>query len=73
MPRYTVLLQRPDYASGNYGLDTFFVKVEATDPTRALTLARDEALAADGTEDGEDYACLLLIAGDHDDLNPEAV
>lgn len=73
MTTFTVLLQRPDYASGNYGLDTFFVKVEATDPTRALTLARDEALATDGTEGGEDYACLLLIAGNHDDLNPEAV
>lgn len=72
---FTVLLQRPDYIAENYGEDDFMWQGEAADSIDALALARAAALEADGGEelcdDPTAYRCLILLAGTHDDLNPE--
>ncbi len=69
---YTVLLQRPDYIAENYGENDFMWQGEAAGSTNALALARAAALEADNmTTDPADYRCLILLAGIHDDLNPE--
>ena len=69
---FSVLLSRPDYISGG-DLDTFFTSVKADNPTDAVAHARAEACAADGTNLDciLDYAVLLVITGEHNDLNPE--
>ena len=71
MSTYTILLQRPDYLSDNYGLDTFLTTAEGDTPQAAVDAARLEAAIADGFEeiDLEDYAALIVIAGEHDDLS----
>lgn len=70
---YTILLQRPDYVSDNYNLDTYFTTVWGATVEAAVATARLEAAIADELEecDLDDYAVLLVIAGDHEDLNPE--
>lgn len=70
--RFTVLLLRPDYVADNYGEDNFMWQGIAADSTNALALARAAALEADSmTTDPADYRCLVLLAGIHDDINPE--
>lgn len=74
--KYTVILMRPDYATDNYGTDTFMTHVEAVDPRTALSEARALVIDADFGEDAAevepaDYACIALIEGEHKDLNPE--
>jgi hypothetical protein len=70
-PKFSVLLQRPDYI----GEDTYFTTVAAESPAEALAAARAEAMVADEADeeytDPIDYTCLLLVAGDVADLNPE--
>jgi hypothetical protein len=70
---YTVLLRRPDYVTTDDDDLYFMAQVEANDPVLAVSRARVEACDADDTEypDAEDYAVVLVIAGKHDDLNPE--
>jgi hypothetical protein len=72
---FTVLLQRPDYIADNYGEDNFMWQGEAADSIDALEFARAAAIIADGGEEvcdePTDYRCLILLAGIHDDLNPE--
>jgi hypothetical protein len=73
---YTVLLLRPDHIADEFGKDTYLTQVDADTPTEALTLARREVAQIDGVDferesDLNDYACLLIVAGTHDDLNPE--
>ena len=70
---FSVLLSRPDYVAGS-DLDTYFTSVVAANPTEAVKLARLEAAACDGCEPEAaiDYAVLLVIGGEHDDLNPES-
>lgn len=70
---YTVLLQRPDYIAENYGEDTYLWHGAASSPAEALALARTAAIATDDAdcEDPTDYRYLILLAGIHDDLNPE--
>jgi hypothetical protein len=70
---FTVLLMRPDYIAGQYGEDTYLAHVTAPDPTEALAAARREVAKADGNDEPEwnDYTCLCIFEGTHDDLNPE--
>lgn len=70
---YSVLLQRPDYLSDNYGLDTYFTTVWGATVEAAVEAARLEAATADELEECDltDYAVLLVIKGDHQDINPE--
>lgn len=72
---YTVLLQRPDYVAANYGEDDFMWQGEAGDSIEALEFARTAAIEADGGEEvcdvPTDYRCLILLAGIHDNINPE--
>lgn len=72
MTNWTVLLARPDYVA-NDSLDTYLTHVAALTPRLALNLARAEACAVDEVheDDAIDYACLLLIEGTLNDLNPE--
>lgn len=69
---YTILLARPDYIA-NDNLDTYFTTVWGATVEAAVATARLEATIADGLEECDltDYAILLVIAGDHDDINPE--
>lgn len=78
---YTVLLLRPDYAR-NHDNDTLMLTVFAENPEAALAQAREDAIAADYSNpddredfddchDATDYECLLLIEGEHRDINPE--
>jgi hypothetical protein len=73
MKKYTVILLRPDWATNNYGTDTYMECVEAENPTKALAEARRLVLVADDNEHAEptDYFCIALIEGEHNDLNPE--
>lgn len=68
MSTYTVLLQRP----GLIG-DTYLWQGETDGPANAVYEARFAVCIADGEDldNGIDYAVLLVIAGRHDDLNPE--
>lgn len=77
---YTVLLLRPDYMADSFGSDTFMTHVVAEGAVEALRLAREEVIKCDHEDvaefheyhDPTDYVCLLLIAGHHNDINPEA-
>jgi len=65
---YTVLLQRPDWTD----CETYMTCVPAANPVEALAAARAECSNADGgCYDPTEYLCLVLIAGEHNDLNPE--
>ena len=74
MAFYTVILMRPDWAT-NFPYDTFMESVEAISPEEALDRVRQLAVEADSEEDfhplGSDYFCIVLIAGQHNDINPE--
>lgn len=69
---FSVLLARPDYLA-NDTTDTYFTTVRGATVEAAVATARLEAATADGIEEGnlDDYAVLLVIAGDHQDINPE--
>lgn len=70
MTTFTILLARPDYAA-NDSLDTFLTTAEGDTPQAAVDAARLKAAVADGFEeiDLEDYAVLIVIAGEHQDLS----
>ena len=79
MKPYTVLLLYPDYASGNFGHETYLAHVTAADPTAAILAARQQCDAdyrrpnrdeADGFNDLEDLFVHAVFAGHHDDLKP---
>ena len=71
---YSVLLARPDYIA-NDNLDTYYTTVWGATVEAAVATARLEAAIVDGSEecdlDDYAYAVLLVIAGDHQDINPE--
>lgn len=69
---YSILLARPDCIA-NDNLDTYFTTVWGATVEAAVATARLEAATADGLEecDLDGYAVLLVIAGDHADINPE--
>jgi hypothetical protein len=77
--KFTVILLRPDYLTGNYGQDTYMTTVDARGPTDALKKARERVIEGDNGDVEEflkdnaltDYHCIAVIAGDHKDLNPE--
>lgn len=69
---YSVLLARPDYLA-NDTTDTYFTTVWGATVEAAVEAARLEAATADELEECDltDYAVLLVIKGDHQDINPE--
>lgn len=71
---YTAILLYPDYATGNYGQDTWMDTVEAESPAEALEQARDKCIVDNGGEefvsDRADLYCIALIKGRHDDVKP---
>ena len=69
---YSVLLARPDCIA-NDTTDTYFTTVWGVTVESAVATARLEAATADEVEECylDDYAVLLVIAGDHQDINPE--
>ena len=68
----TILLARPDYIANAIN-DTYLTPAWAVTVEAAVATARLEAATADELEecDLDDYAVLLVIAGEHADLNPE--
>lgn len=70
IPRFTILLARPDYVA-NDNLDTYLTTTHGNTVQEAVDAARLEAAVADGIEelDLTDYAALIVIAGEHDDLS----
>jgi len=69
---FSVLLLRPDYVTTDDD-DTLFWTGPADDPAGAVFNARHYACLADTVhlDDGADYAVLLVLAGLHQDINPE--
>jgi hypothetical protein len=75
LKKFSVLLLYPDYIASSFG-ESYYAIVEAISPEEAVTAAQNEA--ADAQTDGEnddrpdpdDFACILVIAGDHPDINP---
>lgn len=72
MRKYSVLLLYPDYATENYGADTFLAHVKADTATDAEDTARREASLDTGLEGLEiewsDWGCLLVTRGHLEDL-----
>lgn len=60
---WTVLLLRPDYATDDFGKDTFTAQVRAPTPAAAIAKARKEAIVCDGGTHPEDYHCLGCYRG----------
>ncbi|TXG96128.1 MAG: hypothetical protein E6R08_10165 [Nevskiaceae bacterium] len=74
---FSVLLLYPDYATDNYGQETYLTAVMAADPEQALALARKEAVDSNTTSEGEctidnpsDFFCLAVFEGHHHDVQP---
>jgi len=68
--KYTVVLQRPDYCTGCYGLDTYTAYVNAPNVKEAVFKARNQARDSDMLDDNvplvkdlEDYAVLVAFEG----------
>jgi hypothetical protein len=72
--KYTVLLLYPDYATGNFGEDTYMTCVEAESVASAQVLAQQECASNYGESVGEpdqrpyDFGVLMVIEGDHQDI-----
>ncbi len=73
---FTVLLMYPDYATDNYGEDTFLAHVDAHGPEEAVRVAQGFAYASymdgmtidDMTGDAEDFRVLCMFGGHLVDL-----
>jgi hypothetical protein len=72
MNKYTVVLMRPDYATGDFGQDCYVASVEAEDEYRAVKVGQAEVVSVDvrdGTipderyAKGDDYYPLLVFEG----------
>jgi hypothetical protein len=63
---YSVLLLYPDYI-GDYGTETYYAFVEATDAVGAVAVAQRQAVAAQSIDidDPTDFAPLLVTEGHH--------
>lgn len=74
--KYTVLLLYPDYATDNFGQDTYMTCVEAESVASAQVLAQQECAGGygdsiglgDGDQRPDDFAVLMVIEGDHQDI-----
>jgi hypothetical protein len=64
---YSVLLLYPDYASDNYGQETYYAWVQAPDPIAAVAEAQRQAVAAQiiDIDDPIDFHPLLVTQGHH--------
>jgi hypothetical protein len=69
--KFTVLLLRPDYGTGDYGHDTWASHVEADTPGGAVVSAQEEAAQADDCDSPDDYYPLFVAEGHLQDLTPE--
>ena len=72
MDTFTVLLVRPEYVTTDDD-DTYLWSGPAGSPALAVAAARFYACDADEVDqaDAADYAVLIVLAGTHQDLNPE--
>lgn len=82
MKPYTVLLLYPDYASENYGEETYMTSLEAESVVQAQELAQRECAegyfssvytgeadtAGDVNSNFTDWAVLMVIEGQHADI-----
>lgn len=64
---YTVILMYPDYLSGDNA--TFMETINAIDPAEAVSKAR---ASIPDLDDPVDMKVIAVIAGDHQDINPES-
>ena len=69
MNPYSVLLLYPDYATGDFGKDSYYTHVMAAHPAGAVEAARqecdDQAKRTGEDRLGDDLEPLLVIAGHH--------
>jgi len=73
---FTVLMLYPDYATDNYGEDTYLAHVEAKGPEEAVKVAQcisyatymDDTELADMTGDFRDFKVLAMFGGHLVDL-----
>jgi len=63
--KYTIILQRPDYATDNFGFDIYTAFVDEVNVDVAVKAARKEVVKADGvvSAKGRDYAVLAIFKG----------
>lgn len=66
--KYTVLLLYPDYTTNNFGQETYMTCVEAESVASAQVLAQQEVAEYWEPEKFEDFAVLMVIEGDHQDI-----
>ena len=53
LPKFTVMLLRPDYATDGYGQDTFTETTEALNVDQAINFVKNSCFDADGREEEE--------------------
>lgn len=72
MKKFTVILLYPDYATDNWGQDTWMGTVEAQDTNEAILFAQRQCHAdTKGVVIGlADLFVLAVIAGEHKDIKP---
>ena len=72
--KFSVLLLIPDYAADNFGQDTVFDHFEAVDAAQAVRAAQAWTYSGIGNafpeSAPEDFHCLLVLYGWHDDVSP---
>jgi hypothetical protein len=71
MKHYTVILLLPDYATDNFGRDTYCDHVTSIGPASAIEVARRNCMEANdgGTiDEPEDLFVIAVFSGHHDDL-----
>jgi len=62
--KYTVILQRPDYVTDDFGFDIYTAFVDEANINFAVAAARDEVRKVDDFEgDSKDYAVLIIFKG----------
>lgn len=67
---YSALLLYPDYVAEDYGDDRLWASVEADSPAEAVQKLQQKLSEANDGAEPIDFACLVCIRGQHDDINP---
>lgn len=68
---YSVLLLYPDYIASNYGQETYFAHVGSANVKEAIKAAQETVAEANDCDNPEDFFCLLVLNGHHDEPKKE--
>jgi hypothetical protein len=70
---FTVLLLCPEYASSEFGHDTYLVHVASTDVASAIEMAQKCGFETINDGSPEDWHVLFVIEGEHHDIKEHDV